>query len=310
METSAIALQQRLDNENLTHAQRLHIGQRLADFGDPRPGTGVSNGLPDILWLPVAPGGEVLIQRIWRAETPDEETRVIQTETVDVDPFHIGQFLVTQRQFQAFVDAKDGFEQLDWWRGMPPAAQRQPLSASRAQLSNEPRDSISWWQAVAFARWLDHRLTGLELAHPGGAGRVRVGDDVQVRLPTEWEWQWAAQNGEEARTFPWGDRKTGLANTAEAGLGQATAVGVYPRGKAACGAVDMAGNLMEWCANDKANLDIVEVTSDASKALRGGDWGYDLRNATCAYCDDEDPSRIDPLNGCRLVIGKKVKGMA
>ena len=45
-------------------------------------------------------------------------------------------------------------------------------------------------------------------------------NDWQIRLPLEWEWQWAAQNGDEARKYPWGDWKPGFANTNEAGFGQ------------------------------------------------------------------------------------------
>ncbi len=63
---------------------------------------------------------------------------------------------------------------------------------------------------------------------------------------------------------------------------------------------------MEWCANDKANLEIIDVESPASKALRGGDWRYEIENAACAYCDDEDPTLIDVLNGCRLVLVKSL----
>ncbi len=130
-----------------------------------------------------------------------------------------------------------------------------------------------------------------------------MGDNSQIRLPAEWEWQWAAQNGAEERPYPWGEKNTGYANTSGSGLKQAIAVGMYPHGAAACGALDMAGNLMEWCANDKTNLEIIDVESNASKVLRGGDWGYGIENASCAYCDDEDPSRIDMLNGFRLVLG-------
>ena len=64
----------------------------------------------------------------------------------------------------------------------------------------------------------------------------------------------------------------------------------------------MAGNLMEWCANNKENLGIIDVKSTASKVLRGGDWGYSLENATSTYCDDDDPSCLDALNGCRLIL--------
>ena len=63
---------------------------------------------------------------------------------------------------------------------------------------------------------------------------------------------------------------------------------------------------MEWCANDKEHLEVIDVESVARKALRGGDWGYGVENATCSYADDEDPGRIDALNGCRLVLGNKI----
>lgn len=107
----------------------------------------------------------------------------------------------------------------------------------------------------------------------------------------------------EARAYPWGDANLGYANTAESGLAAPIAVGMYPHGAAACGALDMAGNVMEWCLNDKQDLETIDVTSVATKALRGGDWGYRLDNATCYYCDEEVPGRMDVLNGCRVVIG-------
>lgn len=303
MENSWQTFQKELENPGTTDQRRLQIGTLLEKLPDPRPGVGVKAGVPDIVWLPVAPGGEVAIRRVWLPETPDEKAKIMHIQHFPVEPFYIAQYLVTYAQYQAFADAEDGFDHLLWWQGMPEAYQRQPLNEPRPNLSNSPRAGLSWVQSVAFARWMNHRRQGLELPHPSGKGVLRVGDNAQIRLPTEWEWQWAAQNGAEARTYPWGETKTGYANTVEAGLKQATAVGMYPHGAAACGALDMAGNLMEWCANDKADLAIVDVASTASKVLRGGDWGYSLENATCTYCDDDDPSRIDILNGCRLVLG-------
>jgi len=303
MNQSPEILLQELEKYETTDQRRRDIGVELEKIGDPRPGVGIKEGVPDILWLPVAPGGKVTAERAWYPETPEEEFRVVYTQDFNVEPFYIARYLVTYAQYQAFVEASDGFDNLVWWQGMPEAYQRQQLAEQRTKLSNNPRDSISWYQSVAFARWMNHRLSGLELPHPSGSGVMRVGHNAQIRLPTEWEWQWAAQNGAEARLHPWGEEKNGYANTVESGLQQAIAVGMYPHGAAACGALDMGGNLMEWCANDKKNMEVVDVENNASKTLRGGDWGYRIINSRCVYVDDEDPSRIDALNGCRLILG-------
>ena len=303
MNPSATSPLQELENPATTDQRRLEIGAWLQKTGDPRNGVGIKNGMPDIVWLPVTPGGVVTIKRVWEAETPEEETRVISVQNFKVAPFYISQYLVTYAQYQAFVDAEDGFHNILWWQDMPPDFQRQKLSEQRTKASNNPRDHISWYQSVAFARWMNHRLSGLELPELLGRGVLRVGDTAQIRLPAEWEWQWAAQNGTEERLYPWGERKSGYANTADTGLKQAIAVGMYPLGAAACGALDMTGNIMEWCANDKKDIEKIDARSNASKVLRGGDWGYSLEIASCTRADDEDPARMDVLNGFRLVLG-------
>jgi formylglycine-generating enzyme required for sulfatase activity len=153
------------------------------------------------------------------------------------------------------------------------------LAEQGTQTLNSPRDSVSWYQSVAFARWLAARLQGLEL-DDGAGGVLRVGVNAAVRLPTEWEWQWAAQGGVEARAYPWGAWQAGYANTYEAGLGRTTAVGLYPQGAAACGALDLAGNLWEWCLNEYAQPRVVDgYGTGASKVLRGGSFLYYQRYA-------------------------------
>jgi len=303
MKPTLTTLQQELENVETTELRRLQIGKRLESMGDSRPGVGVKDGLPDIVWLPVTPRGEIQITRHWRPDTPEDEEKIINIGSFNVNPFYISKYPVTYAQYQTFVETKDGFDNLAWWQGIPEAHQRQKLSEQHTKSLNNPRDNISWYQSIAFACWMNNRLYGLELPHPTGKGKLQVGKNAKIRLPTEWEWQWAAQNGMEARHYPWGDAATGYANTAESGLKQATAVGMYPQGAAACGALDMVGNLMEWCANDKVNLKIIDAGSMAEKALRGGDWGYGLENALCAYCDNEEPHRIDILNGFRLILG-------
>jgi len=303
MNPSSATLLEQLKHDATTHQQRLQIGVELDKKGDPRPGVGVVDGLPEMEWLPVMPGGTVKIVRVWYPEKPGEEAHIEKVVYGDVAPFYIAQYLVTYAQYQAFVEAEDGFDNPVWWQGMPPAYQRQALNPQRTQHMNNPRDSLSWYQCVAFASWMTQRLQGLELPHPTGDGVFRVGDNAQVRLPSEYEWQWAAQNGADARQYPWGEAKAAYANTVESDLKQAIAVGMYPQGAAACGALDMAGNLMEWCANEKQDLDRIDLTSPAEKALRGGDWGFSIDIATCGYADGELPERIDVLNGFRVVLG-------
>ena len=67
----------------------------MAKIEDPRPGVGVNDGIPEIAWLPIQTSSEVTIKRVWHAETPDEEERVISEQN----------FSVTQR-----IDLLNGYQ--------------------------------------------------------------------------------------------------------------------------------------------------------------------------------------------------------
>jgi len=126
---------------------------------------------------------------------------------------------------------------------------------------------VSWYEADAYCRWLTEKLRAL--------GTLEK--DEAVRLPTEREWQRAAQ-GDDGREYPWGRWQEGWANTSESGIGQTSAVGLFPEGASPCGALDMAGNVWEWCADwyDEERK---------YKVLRGGSWLDLLRDARCTYRD-------------------------
>ena len=88
-----------------------------------------------------------------------------------------------------------------WWEGL--AERPEPARGFRTD-PNQPRETVSWYEAMAYARWLDARLRERGLLPEGSA----------VRLPTEEEWEKAAR-GNDGREFPWGEFASGRVNIDE-----------------------------------------------------------------------------------------------
>jgi formylglycine-generating enzyme required for sulfatase activity len=121
---------------------------------------------------------------------------------------------------------------------------------------SHPADNVSWYDAMAFCRWLSARL------------------GYEVRLPTEWEWQQAATGGDPGNEYPWGLEWDGRrANTYESGLSRSTAVGMYPGGASAQVVLDLAGTVWEWCLNTYDQPSDTSLT-DARRVGRGGSWHH------------------------------------
>lgn len=206
-----------------------------------------SSFLPMLEWCDV-PAGKVVI-------VVDEK----QTN-YHVDAFRIAKYPVTTMQFEAFVNAEDGYacEQwwdvsqgsLAWWR-----QQTGPMPASFSW-DDHPRVNVCWYEAVAFCKWLSHR-TGLT-----------------ITLPTEAQWQRAAQ-GDDGRDYPWGDQfDPALCNTSESKLRGTTPVARYSGGVSPYGVYDMAGNVWEWCLNTTPQQleETRRATEELPRAVRGGSY--------------------------------------
>jgi len=255
------------------HERRATIGDRLAEIGDPRSGVGVdAQGLPKLIWLKV-PGGTIELEG--------------DAGTFFVEPFFIGQYPVIWVEYRSFLQADDGYRDERWWEHL--VARPEQSGPQFRRKDNHPADNLSWYDAMAYCRWLSARL----------------GHDI--RLPTEWEWQQAATGGDPSRKYPWpGDWEPACANTYESGLGRTTAVGLYPDGASPVGALDMAGNVWEWCLNEYERPGNTRPSGDARRVVRGGSWNFDLDYARAAYRYYRDPDDRRYSLGLRVVCSSPI----
>jgi formylglycine-generating enzyme required for sulfatase activity len=218
---------------------------------DERHGIGLdANGLPRLDWVAV-PGGKVRLE--------DEGG------THDVKAFHIARYPVTQTQFGAFIKADDGFKNPQWWdREWLEQGWSDPEKTPKAHwaVPNRPMDSVSWYDAVAFCRWLTARM------------------GFEVRLPMEMEWQQAASGGDPENRYPWGGKyRSGYANINEklknAGpynIGETSPVGLYPKGASVQGALDLSGNVWGWCLNKHDDPADLSLGGGDRRSVHAGSW--------------------------------------
>jgi formylglycine-generating enzyme required for sulfatase activity len=263
------------------HKRRAEIGIRLDHIGDSRPGVGLSNHIPDIDWVEFLGGQLELNNFRWgidvgHSDIPgtdglnflDHLPRVNKfRRVVKVQPFKLSRYLVTWKQYKAFLDDPQGYVNAAGWSGIKKCGQMNDAYVSRDS-NNYPIEGVSWPEAIAFCRWLTARLREQTLLE----------ENQIVRLPTEWEWQYAATEGDPERIYPWGSewdkRRT---NTAESGLGHSISVGMYPSREAAGVPLDLAGNLWEWCQNKLNRPEWADIdTTFDWRAERGGGWNSDL----------------------------------
>ncbi len=212
--------------------------------------------------------------------------------------YWLAKYPVTNAQFQAFVDAggygmvelwpeareanvwRDGKIHLEWADEIRDA----PVDFGEPfNLLNHPAVGVTWYEALAYARWLDEVLKAASRQRAADSktdtersfwGAVASGK-YRVTLPSEAEWEKAARGGlpptltprpgghpsshppmlgegqggrgDGVRVYPWGDEITpDYANYRDTGLGTTSAVGTFPKGASPYGALDMSGDVWEW----------------------------------------------------------------
>lgn len=201
---------------------------------------------------------------------------------VNVDDFYIGQFEVTQSQWQAIM-------------GSTIKTQRD-LASPKFLLygvgSDFPMYYVSWEDANAFCARLS-KLSG-----------------KKFRLPTEAEWEYAARGGcnsggakysgsMDAREVSWYSANSD-GSTHEVGTKRANFLGIH----------DMSGNVNEWCEdwygdymqNDTNNPK--GRSSGSHKVLRGGGWNNGVKSCRVSYRRGGSPQIREDSFGFRIVMSK------
>jgi formylglycine-generating enzyme required for sulfatase activity len=274
-----------LETGRLPAVERAAAGRSLAVLGDPRPGVGLRpDGLPDIAWCEVPAG-------LFTMGSPDNRLAFIGKETPqherELAAFRISRYPVTNAQFTAFVAAKGYDERHYWteagWERKEREGWTRPMDAGEPfNLPNHPVVGVSWYEAVAFCRWLTEQLREV--------GELDA--EAEVELPNELQWEKAAR-GTDGRTYPWGEEADpDRANYDDTGIGTTSAVGCFPGGTSPYGVEDLSGNVWEWTTGEHEYGD---------RVLRGGSFAIDVSSVRCAYRAGGYPSLRDGHGGFRVV---------
>ncbi len=191
---------------------------------------------------------------------------------VDLPPFFIDRYPVTNQDYKAFADAT-GHQPPQYW------GDSGNIPDGKAQ---HPVTGVTYIDALTFAAW---------------KGR---------RLPTEQEWE-KSSRGTEGLRWPWGNVFD--KNKANVGLRRTTPVGAYPEGCNAYSLCDMAGNVWEWTGTWYApypdappNRAILRFLNDKYLSVRGGSSGSDIGSARGADRGIKKPMEFGPALGFRTVL--------
>ncbi len=204
--------------------------------------------------------------------TPPASPAEAPVHKVHLTRFYISQAPITNLQYEMFD---------------PSHRSKRPAWSD----DNHPVVYVSSRHAMNFCEWLSKK------------------EKKRFRLPTEAEWEYVAR-GSEPRMFPWGNAviRGNLANFADRntnfswsdkrvddGYAQTSPVENYPNGASPFGALDMAGNVWEWCLDYFGNYSNAEqkdprgAASGSKRVYRGGSWRSRLASLRTTSRGFNDP---------------------
>ncbi|MEZ4526100.1 MAG: SUMF1/EgtB/PvdO family nonheme iron enzyme [Desulfobacterales bacterium] len=323
------SLRHTLEGREAEPVMRAEAGRILARTGDPRP---------EVLTLEAmqfcrVPAGDFLMG--------DGEERH-ENDCLNYD-FWMGRFPVTNAQYNVFVQDGGYGEQKHWTEAVKEGFWKDGKFKGRwdNEFRDRPNDygipftypnhpvvGITWYEAVAFCRWLTEKWKKL------------LPEKWAVRLPSEAEWEKAARGGlripekpavlcakdikgftqapeydmmeNPERKYPWGNEEDiHCANVKECGIDSTSAVGAFASGKSPYGCEDMSGNVWEWTRSMDGKYPYdpkdgrenpEKVTPDSWIRMRGGSFYNERDISRCGFRLRRFPSRRFGDGGFRVVL--------
>lgn len=332
------------EEHHLSPTLRAEAGKLLGKLGDPREGvTFIKNHdgspyiikecrVPDIKWEDISPG--TLHMGSTDKEAFNDER---PTHDLNINQFFISRYLITNAQYSCFIDAggyqeeyywTDTKESLRWLHGkkinlvsfeddpqlrsqynnwLSTDNQRhQPWLWEQSKWSNpnHPVVGISWYEALAFCKWINH---------------MGFFEGKLVRLPTEEELEYASKGTGDLK-FSWGSNPDPtLGNYLDTGIKMTSCVGLFNKGIAHKNSelYDTTGNVWEWTStqwgqsikepdytydkwHEQSNYRN-QLDSNSLKVIRGGAWSFSSNEIRCTVRNKIHPINRNYITGFRVV---------
>ena len=196
---------------------------------------------------------------------------------------------------EAFEMAVFQVRNRDWAEYMEATGHAAPPEWANPDLNHpdQPVVAVNWFEADEYCRWLS-RVSGRK-----------------HRLPTEAEWEKAAQGGQEEALYPWGDEPP-KAHSEYVSRWSGKVAGPLPVGHGtpnAFGLYDICENVHEWCTDwysreyyaCSPERDPAGPLSGERRASRGGAWRHHIKASRCAARSSIPPDFQYADYGFRLV---------
>ena len=268
--------------------ERVQAGRVLARLGDPRKALLTIEDLS----LCLVPQGPFLMG--------DE----LKKTDLSYD-FWIGQYPVTQAQYRFFAD-DDGYDEERWWTKSGWQQKTSSKWTDRRvfgdsyELANHPVVGVSWYEALAFTRWLTKK----------GHDEGWLDKKLKIALPSEHEWEKAARGGLDipvngeiqalsvlsgdqaiptkpnplpGRRYPWGDDIDANKANYDSMIESTSTPGAFSEGLNPYGLYDLSGNVWEWNRSQPTGKGDEEGSNN--RVLRGGSFIYTGNSVRCAARD-------------------------